>query len=181
MLKKVMVFAIMVLFLIQAASAYIINFDAPSTVESGSVFTISGTSTLPAGFTTQIEFYKKAQVGNNEVADLTFTIQDGGVWSVEVDTSGWQAGEYTMSIPKNSEYSYGSSSTLMKMFTVTENPAAKDTATEATADKTASSSAEQTSAAPVPTTTPVSLWICPLGIFAALILIKSNFLSGKKD
>ncbi|MDD4127201.1 MAG: hypothetical protein PHV39_05885 [Methanomicrobium sp.] len=180
-----MVFVIMVLFLVQTASAYLINFESPSIVESDSAFTITGTSTLPAGFTTKIEFYKKARVGNNKVAEKSFTIQDGGVWLIDVDTSGWQSGEYTMSIPKNSEYSYGSSSTLMKMFTVTENPDAKDTATEATADKTsdktASPSAEKTSAAPVPTTTPVSLWICPLGIFAALILIKSNFLSGKKD
>ena len=181
MLKKVMVFAIMVLFLVQAVSAYLINFESPSIVESDSAFTITGTSTLPAGFTTKIEFYKKAQVGNNKVAEKSFTIQDGGVWLIDVDTSGWQAGEYTMSIPKNSEYSYGSSSTLMKMFTVTENPAVVKAATEAAADKTASPSAEQTSAAPVPTTTPVSLWICPLGIFASLILIKSNFLSGKKD
>lgn len=184
MLKKVIVFAVMILFLVAAASAYVINFESPSNVESDSSFVITGTSTLPAGFTSSIEFYKKAQVGNNKVAEESFTIQDGGLWSVYVDTSGWQAGVYTMSISKNSEYSYGSSSTLLKTFTVTENlSAGKGEAAEtaATAEKTALPELDNTevpeaSSAAVSGTasTPVSLWICLLGIFGAFLIVNLN-------
>lgn len=111
------------------ASAYVINFEAPSTVESGSVIYITGTSTLPAGFSSEMIFYKKAPVGNNEIARIPFIIQEDGSWFVQADTAGWKAGEYTMSIPANSQYSYGSSSTTLRAFTVTGGPAATSTMT----------------------------------------------------
>ena len=185
-MKKFLTVILLLTFLIAgSASAYVINFKIPSTVESGTSLFIDGTSSIPAGFTTEVVIYKKAQVGNNEVATIPFTIQNEGKWSVSVDTTGWAAGEYTLNIPKNSEYSYGSASNLLRAFTVTADttpttpaitPAVTQTAqatqTYMTPDVTVSP--EKT---PYPTTTPVALWICPAGLFLALLLIRTGFVS----
>ena len=167
---------ILCLFLLAgSASAYIINFEAPTTVESGSVLYITGTSTLPAGFTTEMNFFRKATVGNKEVATLPFTIQEGGEWYIGADTTGWTDGEYTMSIPPNSEYSYGGSSNLIQAFTVTGNPPTKipttaPTQVQSTPDMT---EAPRTGdeATPLPTQSPVPVWLGIAGVLAALALV----------
>jgi len=134
-----------------SASAYVINFEMPSTVQSGNLLVISGTGTLPAGFTTGMEFYRKIQTGNKKVATVPFTILDGGIWTVYIDTTGWPPGIYTVTILKNSEYSYGSSSTLQKVFTVTENTTGTITentaaVTESTTTPTAATDTESKTA-----------------------------------
>ncbi len=176
MLKKIYLSIFLLAFMAASAQAYIINFEAHSSVESGESFTISGTSTLPAGFTSEIEFYKKAQVGNNKVAEMPFTIQDGGVWSVEVNTEGWQAGEYTMSIPRNAEYSFGSSSNLLKIFTVTKSaektaaasPEITQTTVPLNGDATGDVSAPQNT--PQTTSASLGLWIYPAGLIAVFLM-----------
>ena len=45
-------------------SAYVINFEAPGEVTSGDEFVLSGTSTLPEGFSSEVVVFKKAQIGN---------------------------------------------------------------------------------------------------------------------
>ena len=183
------------------ASAYVINFEMPSTVQSGELLVISGTSTLPSGFSTGIEFYKKIQTGNKKVATVPFTILNDGLWSVYIDTTGWLPGEYTMSIQKSSEYSYGSSSTIYKAFTVTEGKITPE-ATAAVTDRATvpkSTAAEnipstgtpgvtdenpenpattqipnQASAERTATGTPLPLWIPALALVTALFLIKTK-------
>jgi hypothetical protein len=145
--KILFITVITVLITAGSASAYVINFGMPSAIQSGELLVISGTGTLPAGFTTGMEFYTKAQVGNKKVATVPFTIQNNGLWSAEVDTTGWSAGEYTVTILKNPEYSYGSSSTLQKTFTVTKSTAA-DTDTESKTAPTPAETASVTGTAP---------------------------------
>ncbi|MBN2734377.1 MAG: hypothetical protein JXQ82_05950 [Methanomicrobiaceae archaeon] len=182
-MKRTIAITLLLIGLVGISSGYVINFESPSSVESGSVLLISGTSTLPAGFTGEIVFYKKAQVGNNEVLRTPFTIQNGGLWSVNVDTTGWAAGEYTLNIPTNSEYSYGSSSTLLKAFTVTAaqttvptSPVMTQTEQQTQMQQTTvpTSSPAKT---PSPTTAPVALWICPLGLLLSILLIRTGFVS----
>ena len=166
---KRIIAAIFCIFLLAGfASAYVINFEAPKTVESGSLLVITGTSTLPAGFSTQMEFFRKAIIGNKEVATVPFTIQDEGYWQIEVDTSGWTDGEYTMSIPPNSEYSYGGSSNLLHAFSVTGNPPTKIPTTAPTEAATAPQETSSTETAPQMTSTPVPVWIVVTGLLGAL-------------
>ncbi|UUX93122.1 hypothetical protein [Methanoplanus endosymbiosus] len=184
-----------------SASAYIINFDMPATVQSGETLIISGTGTLPAGFSTGMEFYTKIQTGNKKVATVPFTIQNDGLWSAEVDTTGWLPGIYTVTILKNSEYSYGSSSTLQKSFTVTKSTTANTESKTATAPTDITSVTESTTtartetgavtestAAPenipaastaeagaaTPKGTPLPLWIPALALCTAVFRIKTK-------
>lgn len=169
-MKRILTCLLCLFLLAGGASAYMISFETPATVESGTVLYITGTSTLPAGFSTEMDIFRKAPVGNKEVATVPFTIQDGGEWHIEVDTAGWTDGTYTMSIPANSEYSYGSSSTLLRIFTVTGNPPTKIPTTAPTQAATAvQTEVPQTEATPVPTqSSPAALWICIAGVFGAL-------------
>jgi hypothetical protein len=173
-MKRIIAGMLCLFLLAGGASAYLINFEAPSSVESGTAIYVTGTSTLPAGFSTVMEFYKKAQVGNKKITTVPFTIQDGGQWYLEVDTSGWTDGEYTMSIPSNSQYSYGGSSNVLRAFTVTGNPVTK-TSTVTPTEETAEEKTEipRTDSTPVPTQSPVPAWICIVGVLAALIIVRN--------
>jgi hypothetical protein len=171
---KRIIIALLCLFLLAGGvSAYQINFEAPSTVESGTVLYVTGTSTLPEGFSTVMEFYKKASVGNNKIATAPFTIQEDGNWYIEVDTSGWTDGVYTMNIPANAQYSYGGSSNTLKSFTVTGNPATKTTTTAPTEALTKDNTEiPQTASTPIQTQSPVPAWICITGLLFALMLVR---------
>jgi len=173
-MKRILTGLLCLFLLAGGASAYMIGFEAPMTVESGTPLYIDGTSTLPAGFSTEMNFFRKASVGNKEVATVPFTIQDGGDWHIEVDTTGWTDGTYTMSIPANSEYSYGSSSTLLRTFTVTGNPPTKIPTTAPTQAATAvQTEVPQTEATPVPTqSSPAAIWICIAGAAVAMVIVE---------
>lgn len=170
-MKKIISGLLCIFLLTGCASAYVINFEAPATVESGTALYITGTSTLPAGFSTEMQFFRKASIGNKEVATVPFTIQDGGEWHIEVDTTGWTDGEYTMSIPANSEYSYGGSSDLLHPFTVTGNPPTKIPTTAPTqAATTVQTEIPETGATPLSTQSPVPVWMCIAGLLAAVVI-----------
>ena len=167
-----------------SVSAYVINFEAPSEISSGDSFVLSGTSTLPEGFSGEVIVYKKAQVGNKRVGSFPFVIGGDGTWTLIIDTAGWDAGLYNLDLkmPENSDYSLGGSSDLAFTFTVTEPKVAATTSSQSTA-----STPEQTSAvtsapttatgsqpaatvsttpAPAAKTSPAAVWTAILGLAA---------------
>lgn len=143
-----------------SVSAYVINFEAPSEISSGDSFVLSGTSTLPEGFSSEVVVFKKAQVGNKQVGKFPFTINADQTWEVVIDTAGWEAGTYNLEIENDPDYSYGGSSDIAFTFTVTE---AKVPAQPASSQPAATQS--QTPA-PAAKTSPVAVWTALLGLAA---------------
>ena len=162
-------------------SAYVINFEAPGEVTSGDEFVLSGTSTLPEGFSSEVVVFKKAQIANKQVGKYPFTIGADKTWKVVIDTTGWDAGMYNLEIEKDPDYSYGGSSDLTFIFTVTEpkvkatsaptsasTPGQTSAVTSAPATTTGSqpaATASQTQA-PAAKTSPAAVWTVLLGLMA---------------
>lgn len=162
-------------------SAYVINFEAPGEVTSGDEFVLSGTSTLPEGFSSEVVVYKKAQIANKQVGKYPFTIGADKTWKVVIDTTGWDAGTYNLEIEKDPDYSYGGSSDLTFIFTVTEpkgaaksssqspaTPEQTSAVTSAPATTTGSQPAATASQTPAPAakTSPAAVWTVLLGLMA---------------
>ena len=164
-------------------SAYVLNFEAPGEVTSGDEFVLSGTSTLPEGFSSEVVVFKKAQIGNKQVGKFPFTVNADQTWKVVIDTTGWDAGMYNLEIEKDHDYSYGGSSDLTFIFTVTEpkgaaksssqspassTPEQTSTVTSAPATTTGSQPAATASQTPAPAakTSPAAVWTVLLGLMA---------------
>lgn len=109
-MKKIAFALIALMLLIGGASAYLINADCPDTVYLGEPLVIEGTSTLPAGFSTDIILYKN-KPSIRQIERKTITIQGDGSWTVTFQTSGLETGQYNLQVQETSEYSYGSAST----------------------------------------------------------------------
>ena len=177
-MKKIITSLLCLFLLVSGASAYLINFEAPSTIESGTTLYVSGTSTLPEGFSTVMEFYKKAPVGNNKVATVPFTIQEGGNWYLEIDTSGWTDGDYTMSIPANSQYSYGSSSNTLKAFTVTGNRPQRSSQPHPLKQRLKKPlKPSRPNRHQCKTQSPLPAWICIAGVLISLLILMKKGLT----
>jgi hypothetical protein len=117
-MKKVALILLCSVILIGGASAYIITLSAPKTVYPGETLIVNGTSTLPAGFSTEVTLSK---VGSSMVLNRQqITIQADGSFTANFDTNSLEEGNYRLEIPKNNEYSYGSSSTLWMFFEVVD-------------------------------------------------------------
>jgi hypothetical protein len=109
-MKKIALLLLCSCILIAGASAYIITLSAPKTINAGAPLVVNGTSTLPPGFSTEVTL---SLVGSSTtLSQKQFTIQEDGSFSVTFDTTSLEQGNYRLEIPKNSEYSYGSGSTL---------------------------------------------------------------------
>ena len=161
-------------------SAYVINFEAPGEVTSGDEFVLSGTSTLPEGFSSEVVVFKKAQIANKQVGKYPFTIGADKTWKVVIDTTGWDAGTYNLEIEKDPDYSYGGSSDLTFIFTVTEpkgaaksssqspaTPEQTSAVTSAPATTTGSQpAAASPTQAPAAKTSPAAVWTVLLGLMA---------------
>ena len=148
-----------------SVSAYVINFEAPSEISSGDSFVLSGTSTLPEGFSSEVVVFKKAQVGNKQVGKFPFTIGADQTWEVVIDTAGWEAGTYNLEIEKDPDYSYGGSSDIAFTFTVTEAKVPAQSATSQPAPTQSAATQSQTPA-PAAKTSPVAAWTALLGLAA---------------
>lgn len=166
-----------------SVSAYVINFEAPSEISSGDSFVLSGTSTLPEGFSSEVVVFKKAQVGNKQVGKFPFTIGADGIWTLKIDTAGWEPGTYSLEVQKDPDYSYGGSSDIAFTFTVAESagqgqpeqtPSDATTATSVTTtgstEQAATQSAQTSPSTPTPApaakTSPVAVWTALLGLAA---------------
>jgi hypothetical protein len=114
-MKKI-AFAILALMLLAGgASAYLINADCPDVVYIGQDLVLHGTSTLPAGFSTDVILYKN-KPAIREIARKTITIQEGGSWTVTFQTSSLAAGEYNLQILEKDGYTYGTYSSCTSKY-----------------------------------------------------------------
>jgi len=121
-MKKIACLLIVVLAIAVPSSAYLINCDCPNELYVGEPLEISGTSNLPAGFTTDIVFYKGPRVIERKL----FTIQDEGDWSASFDTKGLDEGVYKIEIEEKAQYidheyvlyEFGSGSDTLNVITI---------------------------------------------------------------
>jgi hypothetical protein len=123
-MKKIACLLIVALAMAVPSSAYLINCDCPTELFVGETLELSGTSNLPAGFTTDAVLYKGPKVIERE----SFTIQDDGDWSVAFETKGLDAGVYKVEIEEKAQYvdheyvlyEFGSSSDTLNVVTLVD-------------------------------------------------------------
>lgn len=158
-LLQIGIVAVCCVLLTGIAAGYTIAFTVtPAETMAGDVVTITGTSTIPAGYTDVAILYR--EVPNylpKEAGRYPFTIAEGGIWGFTIDTTGFSPATYKIQLPKSGEYPYGSSAVLMQTFTLSAPPetASPPTTTE-TPVPTAVATPEETlpTIPPTPTTSP---------------------------
>lgn len=143
------------------AAGYTIAFtvNPPGTLPGGMV-TITGTSTLPAGYTDEAILYREVpNYPPREAGRYPFTITEGGNWGFAIDTTGFLPATYKIQLSKSGEYPYGSSAVLMQTFVVTAPPETPAPATTpaSTVTPIPTASPEETApstSVPTPTSSP---------------------------
>jgi hypothetical protein len=121
-MKRIAPLLIIMACLVVPGSAYLINFDSPDTITAGDPLVLDGSSNLPAGFSTEVAFYKATR----EIARETITIQGDGSWSVTFATTGLAEGQYKVEIEEKSvwidnqyiRYEFGSGSDTQKIIQI---------------------------------------------------------------
>ncbi len=110
--------------LMGTAAGYSIAFTVtPPETTPGGVVTITGTSTIPAGYTDEALLYREVpNYPSKDAGRYPFTITEGGDWGFTIDTTGFLPATYKIQLSKSGEYPYGSSAVLMQTFVVTAPP-----------------------------------------------------------
>lgn len=159
-----------------SAAGYTIAFTVtPAETFAGETVTITGTSTIPAGYTDEAILYREVpNFPSKEVGRYSFTTTEGGAWGFSIDTTGFAPATYKVQLPKSGEYPYGSSAVLMQTFTLAPlpgTPESSSTTVETLLPTPVSTPAEtpDPQESPVPTTTPAGgmTTIIAAGISAA--------------
>lgn len=164
------------------ATGYTIDFSVnPAGTMPGGLVVITGTSTVPAGYTDEAILYREVpNYPSREEGRYPFTITEGGNWGFTIDTTGFLPATYKIQLSKSGEYPYGSSAVLMRTFIVTAPPGTPVPVTTIPSTQTPAPSAppEESSTpgvVPTPTTSPAGLetvfaaaGICALGCAYAL-------------
>lgn len=106
------------------AAGYTIAFTVtPPETMVGEMVTITGTSTIPAGYTDEAFLYREVpNYPSKDAGRYPFTIMEGGNWGFSIDTTGFLPATYKIQLLKSGEYPYGSSAVLMQTFVVTAPP-----------------------------------------------------------
>ncbi len=94
-----------------AASAYIVTIDAPRTLPVGEPLVVTGTSTLPAGYTHDLVLYS----GPTELARTTVVVQASGNFSAMIDTAGLPAGDYKLELAEPADPSFFGSDSVTSL------------------------------------------------------------------
>jgi len=162
-----------------SAAGYTIAFTVvPSETMVGATVTITGTSSIPAGYTDEAILYREVpNYPSKEVGRYSFTTTEGGAWGFTIDTTGFAPATYKVQLPKSGEYPYGSSAVLMQTFTLTAPPETPAPVTPAATDTPSSVSTPVSTPAetatpeesPTPTSTPAGsmIVVAALGISAS--------------
>jgi hypothetical protein len=95
--------------LVGTASGYLINCECKTELPVGEPLVITGTSSIPPGVSFQMTFYK-SRPSVRQIDQQSFTIQEGGAWSVTFETTDLLAGEYNLQIADNTDYPFGGAS-----------------------------------------------------------------------
>ena len=118
-MKRIAIALLVMAALAASVSAYVFNYDVPSTIYKGEDIYIEGTSNLPAGTTIRLVLYQ--QFGTiTEVERNKIIIQDEGYWNTEFHTSDLKVGRYKIAVPSEDTENLGSSSDFYKMFDIVD-------------------------------------------------------------
>jgi hypothetical protein len=124
-MRKIICLLIAVLSLIGLGSAYAINFQAPDELTAGEPMILTGTSTLPSGFSIEIILYQ-TEPGIKEIERDNIIIQEGGKWSFTFETAGLDDGTYKIEVLEKTawkdgeyvRYDFSSKSDTLKIFRI---------------------------------------------------------------
>lgn len=117
-MKKVVCLLGLCLLCSGVVSAYEIKCSCPNEVYRGDVITIGGTSTLPPGYSTAIVLYE-VQPMSRELTSQDLVIQQGGNWSIQLQTLALEEGTYKFEIIEDiMDYPLSSGSAKTTIFTV---------------------------------------------------------------
>jgi len=128
--------------LIAAATAYVVTIDTSRTLVAGEPLVVNGTSSLPAGFTTEVILYR----GTGELARKTIVVQEDRTFSASFETTGLSSGDYKVELERQRDPSlYGSASVTTRPVTIVDrsgevtvtSPAAQSDASNLTVSGTA--------------------------------------------
>ncbi|WFN35056.1 hypothetical protein L1S32_02755 [Methanogenium sp. S4BF] len=99
-------------------SAYEIKCLCPNEVYRGDIVTIEGTSTLPPGYSTWMQLYE-VQPTSRELTSQALVIQQGGNWSIQLQTLALEEGTYKFEIVEDiMDYPLSSGSDRTMIFKV---------------------------------------------------------------
>ncbi|WFN34080.1 hypothetical protein L1S32_09525 [Methanogenium sp. S4BF] len=123
-IRKICILAACCALLGGTAAGYTIAFTVnPSETMPGGMVTITGTSTIPAGYADEAILYREVpNYPAREAGRYPFTVAEGGNWGFVIDTTGFLPATYKIQLSKSGEYPYGSSAVLMQTFVVTAPP-----------------------------------------------------------
>ena len=117
-MKKVVCLLGLLLLCSGVVSAYEIKCSCPNEVYRGDIVTIEGTSTLPPGYSTSIQLYE-VQPLSRELTSQDIVIQQGGIWSIQLQTLALEEGTYKFEIIEDTmDYPLSSGSDRTKIFKV---------------------------------------------------------------
>lgn len=116
-MKRIAYVLLIMAALAASASAYVFTFEVPPIINRGEDIYLEGTSNLPAGSTMQLALYR--QTGTiTEIERRTITIQEGGYWNTNFETSDLRTGRYKIAIPSEYTNNLGSSTVFYQMFDI---------------------------------------------------------------
>ncbi|MDE4908385.1 hypothetical protein L0665_07140 [Methanogenium marinum] len=144
------------------AAGYTIAFTVtpPETMPGGMV-TITGTSSIPAGYADEAVLYREVpNYPPKDAGRYPFTITEGGNWGFTIDTTGFLPSTYKIQLSKSADYPYGSSAVLMQTFVVTAPPETPPSVATPAPTPMATTPPEEIPTLiipPEPTTSPVSM------------------------
>ncbi len=118
---------IVAMMLVSTASAAYVAISAPQTVYVGEPLEVTGTTivgglprpSLDPGFSTEIILYV-LKPGKSEVGRKTIIVQQDGSFSAEFETTGLEAGTYSIELIDPTLSTFGSSSTKQRMVTLVD-------------------------------------------------------------
>ena len=98
-MKRIAWILLVGVFLVGAAQAAYVEMTAPDTITVGQTLQVSGSSlgTLAPGFSTDLIFYKVTSA-KTEIARTRIVVQQGGVFSASLPTTGLAAGNYQLEL-----------------------------------------------------------------------------------
>ncbi len=117
-MKKVACLLGLLLLCSGGVSAYEIKCSCPNEVYRGDIVTIEGTSTLPPGYSTWMQLYQ-VQPLSRELTSQALVIQQGGNWSIQLQTLALDEGTYKFEIVEDfMDYPLSSGSDRTMIFKV---------------------------------------------------------------
>jgi hypothetical protein len=116
-MKRTGLVAILLLFLVVGAQAYLVTIDTPAEVRAGAPLVVTGTTTFPVGTLIDIVLYPTEFAVPSEIARRTIIVDETKAFTVTFPTTDLQAGQYKVEVQVAPDLtgSLGSGSVLWKL------------------------------------------------------------------